>query len=280
VRLLVDFADRAFTLPVMALERESKAAEKDEAASRRPRGPDQSAADAGARVVRREYLGQDFSLADVAFAPALLMLPQVGITIDPHFQRCRLESAAASTPEYRQGRQVGRLTRAIRGELRCDAPRTSTSANGSSCRRSSAASSSRRSVLAKPLPAHRPPVRCGARHQRLGDAPVPGAVSRLRQQVSRQPSPHSQGRRVGALYGMLPLRHGVSGALHPHRGRRASRSTVEKFPMRYEIDTLRCIYCGCAWRRVPVMRFAWTPGCIRASSAMTARISSRTRACS
>lgn len=84
IRLLVDFADRAFTLPVMALEREAKATEKDEARAA-------AARDAVAQALRmldrelatREYLGEDFSLADVAFAPALLMLGQVGVTIDP-----------------------------------------------------------------------------------------------------------------------------------------------------------------------------------------------------
>jgi glutathione S-transferase len=83
VRLLVDFADRAFTLQVMALEREAKAADKDEARV-------QAAREAVTKTLQmlerelngREFLGADFSLADVAFAPALLMLPQVGINID------------------------------------------------------------------------------------------------------------------------------------------------------------------------------------------------------
>ena len=83
VRLLVDFADRAFTLPVMALEREAKAVEKDEARI-------QAAREAVAKALQmldrelagREYLAEDFSLADVAFAPALLMLPQIGLPID------------------------------------------------------------------------------------------------------------------------------------------------------------------------------------------------------
>lgn len=84
VRLLVDFADRAFTLPVMALEREAKATEKDETRS-------QAARDAIAKALQmldrelagKEYLAKSFSLADVAFAPALLLLSQVGVTIDP-----------------------------------------------------------------------------------------------------------------------------------------------------------------------------------------------------
>jgi glutathione S-transferase len=83
VRLLVDFADRAFTLPVMALERESKAAEKDDTRV-------QAAKDAVIKALQmlerelagREYLAESFSLADVAFAPALMLLSQVGVTID------------------------------------------------------------------------------------------------------------------------------------------------------------------------------------------------------
>jgi glutathione S-transferase len=87
VRLLVDFADRAFTLPVMALERDAKAADKDDARM-------QAARDAVGKALQmldrelagREYLAESFSLADVAFAPALLMLPQVGVNIDASLQ--------------------------------------------------------------------------------------------------------------------------------------------------------------------------------------------------
>lgn len=84
VRLLVDFADRAFTLPVMALERESKAAEKDEGrtlAAREAVGKALQMLDR--ELAGREYLADGFSLADVAFTPALLMLPHVGVTIEP-----------------------------------------------------------------------------------------------------------------------------------------------------------------------------------------------------
>lgn len=83
IRLLVDFADRAFTLPVMALERESKSAEKDESRAAAAREAITKALQMLEReLANREYLGSDFSLADVAFAPALLMLPQVGVNID------------------------------------------------------------------------------------------------------------------------------------------------------------------------------------------------------
>jgi glutathione S-transferase len=84
VRLLVDFADRAFTLPVMALERESRSAEKDEARIQAARETVTKTLQMLEReLAGREYLASDFSLADVAFAPALLMLSQVGITIEP-----------------------------------------------------------------------------------------------------------------------------------------------------------------------------------------------------
>lgn len=84
IRVLVDFADRAFTLPVMALEREAKAAERDEARAAAAR----EAVTKGLQMLERElsgreFLAEDFSLADVAFAPAVLMLGQVGVTIDP-----------------------------------------------------------------------------------------------------------------------------------------------------------------------------------------------------
>ena len=83
IRLLVDFADRAFTLPVMALERETKAPEKDETRIHAAREAVTKALQMLEReLAGREYLGADFSLADVAFAPALLMLAQVGITVD------------------------------------------------------------------------------------------------------------------------------------------------------------------------------------------------------
>lgn len=84
VRLLVDFADRAFTLPAMALEREAKSAEKDEARSQAAREAITKALQMLDReLAGREYLADAFSLADVAFAPALLALPQVGVPLDP-----------------------------------------------------------------------------------------------------------------------------------------------------------------------------------------------------
>jgi len=83
IRLLVDFADRAFTLPMMALEREGKAAERDEARVTAAReAVSQALRMLDRELAGREYLGNDFSLADVAFAPGILMLGQVGVTLD------------------------------------------------------------------------------------------------------------------------------------------------------------------------------------------------------
>lgn len=83
VRILVDYADRAFTLPAMALDRELKSPERDEA---RVQGAKETLQKGLAMLERelggKEYLSETFSLADVAFAPALLMLPTLGIVID------------------------------------------------------------------------------------------------------------------------------------------------------------------------------------------------------
>jgi len=83
VRLLVDFADRAFTLPVMALEREAKLPERDEARTVAAReAVTKCLAMLERELTGREYIAGEFSLADAAFAPALLVLPTVGIALD------------------------------------------------------------------------------------------------------------------------------------------------------------------------------------------------------
>jgi glutathione S-transferase len=109
IRLLVDFADRAFTLPVMALEREAKAqaADKDEARAQAAREAVTKALQMLEReLAGREYLAEDFSLADVAFAPALLMLPQVGIAIDPS-----LANVAAWKARLLQRPSIGKVAK-------------------------------------------------------------------------------------------------------------------------------------------------------------------------
>ncbi len=80
IRLLEDFADNAFTLPVMAIEREMKKPEtaRDEERVSKARtliGEGLQMLDS--QLSGREYLGGDFSLADVAFAPAALRLESI-----------------------------------------------------------------------------------------------------------------------------------------------------------------------------------------------------------
>jgi RNA polymerase-associated protein len=83
VRLLADFADRAFTLPAMAVERELAAAEPDEARLAAARDVlTKTLAMLERELEQREYLAGDFSLADVSFAPALLQLDKLGVAID------------------------------------------------------------------------------------------------------------------------------------------------------------------------------------------------------
>ena len=68
----------------MALEREAKATDKDEPRAQAARETiTKTLAMLERELTGREFLSGDFSLADIAFAPALLMLPQVGIAIDP-----------------------------------------------------------------------------------------------------------------------------------------------------------------------------------------------------
>ena len=49
---------------------------------------------------------------------------------------------------------------------------------------------------------------------------------------------------------------------------------VEKFPVRYEIDTLQCIYCGMCVEACPCDAIPWTRSCTRASGAIAAKTSS------
>ncbi len=84
-RLFEDFADNAFTLPVMALERgaEGNATERDTANAAGARELVTSALGMLEReLAAREYLAEAFSLADVSFAPAALRLDRLGFKLD------------------------------------------------------------------------------------------------------------------------------------------------------------------------------------------------------
>ncbi len=83
VRLLADFADRAFTLPAMAVERELAQAEADENKLQTARGVvGKTLAMLERELASKEYLAGEFSLADIAFAPVALQLNRYGVSLD------------------------------------------------------------------------------------------------------------------------------------------------------------------------------------------------------
>jgi glutathione S-transferase len=86
VRLLEDYADTAFTLPAMALQNElAKAAgTRDESRVKAARDVVVKALEMLNRELEgKAYLGgEEFSLADVAFAPMVLQLEKLGVHLD------------------------------------------------------------------------------------------------------------------------------------------------------------------------------------------------------
>ena len=86
VRLLEDYADTSFTLPAMAIEREMKKGvlDRDDAVLTRAK----SILGKGLQMLNGQLDGRDFlvgeiSLADIAFAPALMSLERIGVPVDP-----------------------------------------------------------------------------------------------------------------------------------------------------------------------------------------------------
>jgi glutathione S-transferase len=92
VRLLEDYADTAFTLPAMAIQMELA-----KPAGGREDQRIKAARDVVAKGLEmlnreldgREYLGGEFSLADVAFAPTVLQLERLGIHADTSLRNVR-----------------------------------------------------------------------------------------------------------------------------------------------------------------------------------------------
>lgn len=83
VRMLADYADRAFTLPMLAIQKEQGEAEPDAAKLTAARDAVlKSLAMLERELEGREFLADDFSMADIAFAPAVLQLTARGISID------------------------------------------------------------------------------------------------------------------------------------------------------------------------------------------------------
>ena len=85
VRLLEDYADVAFTLPALAIERdlERPSEERDQAKLTTA----QDVLRKGLAMLEREltgkqYLADDFGLADIAFAPSVLRLEKLGVRLE------------------------------------------------------------------------------------------------------------------------------------------------------------------------------------------------------
>ena len=62
------------------------------------------------------------------------------------------------------------------------------------------------------------------------------------------------------MRGVLHVRDRVPGQLHPHRrGRKSPWDDREKYPKQFDIDELRCIYCGMCEEACPVDAIELTP---------------------
>lgn len=92
VRVLEDFADIAFTLPVMAVERELSfgSSDRDEKRLDTARGVvEKMLVMLDRELNKKEYLAGEFSLADVAFAPAVLQLDKLGVKVETSLTNVR-----------------------------------------------------------------------------------------------------------------------------------------------------------------------------------------------
>ena len=84
-RLLEDYADVAFTLPAMAIERELEKPTEERDQTKLPTPQDvvrKGLAMLDRELDGREYLAGSFSLADIAFAPTVLQLEKLGIRLE------------------------------------------------------------------------------------------------------------------------------------------------------------------------------------------------------
>jgi glutathione S-transferase len=89
VRLLEDFCDNSFIPPagVVLAELHKPEAERDAERFKRYQGEiGRVLARLEAHLEGKQYLVGDFSLADVAFVPRLMILPQLGIEVDARLQ--------------------------------------------------------------------------------------------------------------------------------------------------------------------------------------------------
>jgi glutathione S-transferase len=107
VRMLEDYCDNSF-LPVAGLILAERAKPENDRDNDRLRKYEAEIARGLSRLEglleERDYLVGDFSLADVAFVPRVLILPQLGVEIDP-----RLRQVSAWIDRLRQRQSVQTL---------------------------------------------------------------------------------------------------------------------------------------------------------------------------
>ena len=60
----------------------------------------------------------------------------------------------------------------------------------------------------------------------------------------RDPPAHGPAGRHAEVRGLLHVRDRLPRGVHRHRGRTAAREGHREVPTRFEIDLLRCVYCG------------------------------------
>ncbi|MEA2624342.1 MAG: stringent starvation protein [Candidatus Binatota bacterium] len=92
VRLLEDYADTAFILPVGVLMAEVRKAESERDPERVRRSRDDVERALGylnVQLGEQAYLAGEFSIADAAFAPRLLVIQAVGVELKPEWDALR-----------------------------------------------------------------------------------------------------------------------------------------------------------------------------------------------
>ena len=70
--------------------------------------------------------------------------------------------------------------------------------------------------------------------------------------VPRAAPAHETGGRLPPVRRVLLLPHRLPGEMHHDRGGESPDPGVEKYPVRFDIDMLRCVYCGLCVEACPV----------------------------
>jgi glutathione S-transferase len=85
-RLLEDYADVAFTLPALAIEKELGRSPEERDAPKLATAQDvlrKGLAMLERELAGKDFLADDFGLADIAFAPSVLQLEKLGVRLEP-----------------------------------------------------------------------------------------------------------------------------------------------------------------------------------------------------